>query len=606
MGATGAYAHSTSYVEDGAYDNAKATHGHDTHQHGGTEGHIEVEDYGIDLVSKLKLSKVVEGKIADVGVHKNTAYLAAWGGQTCKYNGVHVVDIADVANPKEIAFIPSKEGSYPGEGVQALTINTPAFKGDILVTNNEKCKSPAGFGGMNIYNVTNPAMPTVLAQGFGDDQANNQKQSAHQTHSVFAWQEGAKAYAVMVDNEESADIDIVDISNPVKPKIVAEYDLAKAAPRILQPGQDLDEVFLHDMIVKEIDGKQIMIASYWDGGYVKLNVSGVPANPVVLAHSDFPNPDSQGVENDLFLPGTTTVVPPEGNAHQAEFTDDSAFVIGADEDFSPFATIARNVTASTDLSVGSGSDTRQLEPGTFVGGQTVFGGRACPTDAAVPKGDGTQIAVVERGVCTFSEKVASIEKAGGYVASVIFNRTASDGCKNALGMSVEGGIYAFGVAPRDQGFAMFGQPYDDAACLAGDGTQLSGIPLGKTGDTLKFSSYFDGWGYVRLLDAGTMAEVDTYAIPQAHDEAFAEGFGDLSVHEVATSKQRRDLAFLSYYSGGVRAITTTGGKITEVGAFIDEGGNNFWGVEVFEQGGQEYAALSDRDFGLYVVKLSKP
>jgi hypothetical protein len=606
MGATGAYAHSTSYVEDGAYDNAKATHGHDTHQHGGTEGHIDVENYGIDLVSKLKLSKVVEGKIADVGVHKNTAYLAAWGGQTCKYNGVHVVDIADVANPKEIAFIPSKEGSYPGEGVQALTINTPAFKGDILVTNNEKCKSPAGFGGMNIYNVTNPAMPTVLAQGFGDDQANNQKQSAHQTHSVFAWQEGAKAYAVMVDNEESADIDIVDISNPVKPKIVAEYDLAKAAPRILQPGQDLDEVFLHDMIVKEIDGKQIMIASYWDGGYVKLNVSGVPANPVVLAHSDFPNPDSQGVENDLFLPGTTTVVPPEGNAHQAEFTDDSAFVIGADEDFSPFATIARNVTASTDLSVGSGSDTRQLEPGTFVGGQTVFGGRACPTDAAVPKGDGTQIAVVERGVCTFSEKVASIEKAGGYVASVIFNRTATDGCKNALGMSVEGGIYAFGVAPRDQGFAMFGQPYDDAACLAGDGTQLSGIPLGKTGDTLKFSSYFDGWGYVRLLDAGTMAEVDTYAIPQAHDEAFAEGFGDLSVHEVATSKQRRDLAFLSYYSGGVRAITTTGGKITEVGAFIDEGGNNFWGVEVFEQGGQEYAALSDRDFGLYVVKLSKP
>jgi hypothetical protein len=360
------------------------------------------------------------------------------------------------------------------------------------------------------------------------------------------------------------------------------------------------------MIVKEIDGKQIMIASYWDGGYVKLNVSGVPANPVVLAHSDFPNPDSQGVENDLFLPGTTTVVPPEGNAHQAEFTDDSAFVIGADEDFSPFATIARNVTASTDLSVGSGSDTRQLEPGTFVGGQTVFGGRACPTDAAVPKGDGTQIAVVERGVCTFSEKVASIEKAGGYVASVIFNRTATDGCKNALGMSVEGGIYAFGVAPREQGFQMFDQPYDEAACLAGDGTQLSGIPLGKTGDTLKFSSYFDGWGYVRLLDAGTMAEVDTYAIPQAHDEAFAEGFGDLSVHEVATSKQRRDLAFLSYYSGGVRAITTTGGKITEVGAFIDEGGNNFWGVEVFEQGGQEYAALSDRDFGLYVVKLSKP
>jgi hypothetical protein len=118
MSATGAYAHITASVADGAYDHAKATHGHDAHQHGGTEGHIDVENYGLDLVSKLKLSKVVEGKIADVGVHKTTAYLAAWGGQTCKHNGVHVVDIEDVGKPKEIAFIPSKEGSYPGEGVR--------------------------------------------------------------------------------------------------------------------------------------------------------------------------------------------------------------------------------------------------------------------------------------------------------------------------------------------------------------------------------------------------------------------------------------------------------------------------------------------------------
>ena len=600
--ATAAVAHNALYVEDGAYDNAKATHGHDQHQHGGTAGHIDVENYGLDLVSKLGLSRVVEGKIADVGVFKDTAYLAAWGGQTCKYNGVHVVDIADVDNPEEIAFIPSKEGSYPGEGVQALSIDTPAFTGDILVTNNEKCKQPAGFGGMNIYDVSNPADPQVLTQGFGDAAGNNQKQSAHQIHSVFAWQEGAKAYAVMVDNEEAADIDIVDITNPNKPKMAAEYDLVKQAPQILQPGEGLDEVFLHDMIVKEIDGRQIMMASYWDGGYVKLDVTGVPATPVVLADSDFPNPDSQGLENGLLTPEGEPVGP-EGNAHQAEFTGDNAFVIGADEDFSPFATVAKNTTDDTDLSVGSGSDTRKLEPGTSVSGSTRFAGRACNTDPAVPAPDGSTIAVVERGVCTFTEKVANVE-AAGYEAVVIFNRTASDGCNNALGMSVEGDIYAFGVAPREQGFAIFDHPYDNAACLAGDGTQLSGIPLGAVGDSLTFSSYFDGWGYVRLLDADTMAEQDTYAIPEAHDEAFAEGAGDLSVHEVAVSHQRDDLAFLSYYAGGVRAITVGSDGIDEVGAFIDEGGNNFWGVEVFEQGGTEYIALSDRDFGLYIFEYT--
>jgi len=30
-----------------------------------------------------------------------------------------------------------------------------------------------------------------------------------------------------------------------------------------------DAVFLHDMVVKEIDGVQTMLVSYWDGGYAK-------------------------------------------------------------------------------------------------------------------------------------------------------------------------------------------------------------------------------------------------------------------------------------------------------------------------------------------------
>ena len=121
---------------------------------------------------------------------------------------------------------------------------------------------------------------------------------------------------------------------------------------------------------------------------------------------------------------------------------------------------------------------------------------------------------------------------------------------------------------------------------------------------MTFSSYFDGWGYVHLYNPVTMADVDTYAIPEAHDPAYAEGFGDLSVHEVATSKQDSNLAYLSYYSGGLRVIDTSSGAIEEVGAFIDEGGNNFWGVDAFEKDGVEYAALSDRDLGLYIFRYT--
>jgi len=571
------------------------------HQHGVTTGHLPGSSTdNVELMSRLKLKNVVPEKIADVGVLGDYAYLAAWGVVTCEYNGVHVVNIADVENPREVAFIGSKEGSYPGEGVQAVPISTSYFDGDILVTNNEKCNDKTGFGGLNLYDVTNPAHPTPLAQGIGDSTVNGQgKKAANEIHSVFAWDAGDRAYVVMTDNEEGTDVDIMDITNPKKPFLTAEYDLDEVFPQIVQPApSNLVEVFLHDMVVKEIDGKQVMLLSYWDAGYVKIDMTDVH-NPAYLGDTDFTDPDPEAAESGY-------IVPPEGNAHQAEFTLDNKYVIGADEDFAPFALPARNLTDGTDIDASQGSDTTQLVEGQTITGQSVFVGRACDADPAVPAGDGPQIAVVERGVCTFTEKVANVIEAGGYAAVLIFNRTASDACEIPLGMLVEGDIPAFGVAPRSQGFAIFDAPYDETECLAGDGTQQAPITLGATGDELTFSSYFDGWGYVHLFDNsdGKMTELDTYAIPQAHDPAFANGFGDLSVHEVATSQQVANRLYFSYYSGGFRVAEIENDEIVEKGHYIDPEGNNFWGVQVFEQDGQEFVAASDRDHGLWIFKYT--
>jgi len=575
----------------------------DAHQHGDTSGHLPASNTdNIDLVSKLELKNVVPEKIADVGVLGNYAYLAAWGVQTCKYNGVHVVDIADVSDPREVAFIGAKEGSYPGEGIQALPISTPSFTGDILVSNNEKCNEKTGFGGMNIYDVTNPEHPTPLAEGIGDFTVNGQgKKAANEIHSVFAWDAGNKAYAAIVDNEEGKDVDIVDITNPKKPFLTAEYDLDLLFPQIAQAApSNLIEIFLHDMVVKEINGRQVMMLSYWDAGYVKVDFTDVQ-NPVYLGDTDFTNPDPEAAES-----GYT--VPPEGNGHQSEFTLDNQYVVGADEDFDPYALLARNLDDGTDIEASQGSDTTPLAEGQTITGESVFVGRACDTDTAVPAGDGTQVAVVERGVCDFTVKVANVIEAGGYEAVLVFNREGSDACGQALGMRVEGDIPTFGVAPREQGFAIFDAEgaYDDAACLAGDGTQQAPIAVGTTGDTLTFSSYFDGWGYVHLFDNsnGKMTELDTYAIPEAHDPAFASGFGDLSVHEVATSQQEANRLYFSYYTGGFRVAEIENDEIVEKGHYIDAGGNNFWGVQVFEQGGEEYVAASDRDYGLYIFRYT--
>jgi hypothetical protein len=61
---------------------------------------------------------------------------------------------------------------------------------------------------------------------------------------------------------------------------------------------------------------------------------------------------------------------------------------------------------------------------------------------------------------------------------------------------------------------------------------------------------------------------------------------------------------VSYYAGGYRALQIAegngGARLEEVGAFIDEGGNNFWGVHPMADTragheGQTLVLLSDRD-----------
>ena len=99
--------------------------------------------------------------------------------------------------------------------------------------------------------------------------------------------------------------------------------------------------------------------------------------------------------------------------------------------------------------------------------------------------------------------------------------------------------------------------------------------------------------------------MDAYAIPEAPDERYSSRFGDLSIHEVATDPKAR-LAYASYYAGGFRVLRFGSGGLRETGRFIDEGGNNFWGVEQSTSNGDRLIALSDRDYGLYVFKYTGP
>jgi hypothetical protein len=118
------------------------------------------------------------------------------------------------------------------------------------------------------------------------------------------------------------------------------------------------------------------------------------------------------------------------------------------------------------------------------------------------------------------------------------------------------------------------------------------------------SAVFDGWGYthmykVDLTPGAKMKEIDIYAPPEGQSEAFAEGFGDMTVHEVATDPDAR-LVYVSHYALGMRVLKYGNSGLDEVGAFVEAGGSNYWGVEIHKLGGKKYILGSDRDRGLRI------
>ena len=170
-------------------------------------------------------------------------------------------------------------------------------------------------------------------------------------------------------------------------------------------------------------------------------------------------------------------------------------------------------------------------------------------------------------------------------------------------------IPSFFVA-RSAGFEILGVAgYDPDDCLTLPDPNPALPAVGTAGLPISISVAFDGWGYVHLYSYPAMTELDTYAITEAHDVTKATGFGDLSVHEVAMSEQVNDIAYFSYYAGGFRVARIAGGQLNEVGRFIDDGGdggNNFWGVQVWQQGDKEYVLASDRDYGVYIFEYTGP
>lgn len=590
----------------------------------------------IELLGVAEVTQT-EGLVADVAVNPagTYAFLANWGEAKCALNseaggqnnpdaGAWIVDIRDLSNPVRVGFIPSSQDSRPGEGMQVVNITTKQFNGDLLVMNNEQC-GKNGKGGVSLYDVTNPLKPVKVSEHFGD-RGGVVAGDANDIHSAFAWDAGSNAYIVMTDNFETADVDILDITNPSRPRLISELNLNTAfGGAILQSSpSNLTEVFLHDMVVKNIGGNWVMLLSYWDGGYVQLNVND-PANPTLIGDTDYASIDPELLES------AGLSVAPEGNGHQNEFTLDNKFFIGTDEDFAPYQTGDFQITTGSFVGVYpsgivSGAAAPAILPDLTLNGPTVYGGYGCPASAPIPSPD--SIPGYVASLASGEEKIVVLQRGpagdpsapeGACFPGEKAHEAVLAGWDAVLFVQRHGGV-------ENPPFCGSGAFVDDVVgvCTNHEAyhklfnttvnftTYPDGPAIGTVGERITVSSEFDGWGYVHLfsntLVNGKFAELDTYAIDEAHDPAYAFGSGDLSVHEVATDPQSASNAYLSYYAGGLRSLEIrcqgNSGKceLVEVGGYLDAAGNNFWGVETFVRDGETIILGSDRDSGLWIFR----
>jgi hypothetical protein len=599
------------------------------------------------LVGKLKLTNF-EGDISDVSAlltsadGKWYAYLGDWGAK-CQTGGVHVVDISDPSNPVKIGFLNAGGTAYQTEGVQALHINTTAFTGDILVVSNEWCLPKSNpklnQGGISIWDINDPTNPTLLVDGFGDFDLHGTR--ANEAHSAIAWDAGdGDAYVAVIDNEEALDVDLFEITDPSNPVLLAETGLPDWPGAESVANGELS--FAHDYdVIHKPDGTWHLMVSYWDTGWVDLDVTD-PSNPVFVE-------DFTYATCDQVVP---TACPPEGNAHQGEWNANGSLFIGTDEDFDAYRTtpLARTTgpgAPETYTTVPVGGAPVTILPDLRLNGPVAYGGYGCPgTSTPIPLADSIfppgsldpgeeQIIVLQRGptddpnnpeAACFPGEKADNATDQGWDAVILTARHLAGGAADD-----DPPFCGFGAFPTDEQIAavctthtamheLFNRPVDFTLPYPlGDPGDLE-PNIGDIGFEVDITAEFDGWGYVRLFDsnpAGGFTEIDQLTIPETDDPAFATGFGDLTVHEVEVPRGDANeggpnsddgvLAYFSWYAGGFRVAEYDSTGITEVGHYIDPAGNNFWGVALAEdQNGDRIILASDRDFGLFIFRYTGP
>lgn len=588
---------------------------------------LEAHDALTDVISSEPSAKNVKaivlrglgeraeaGATTDVWVHENHAYTGTFNSPCGGEPGAGVW-IWDVRNANKVSFvdiIPSPVGSRSND-VKVAAMNS----GDILVHSNESCDD--GPGGFEIYDVDDPTDPQFLAHVRIDEIAEITPfffiPGALEdvgVHNLFLFTQGDKDYVAAQSEGLFDGFRIYDITDPTNPTLMSGW----GAEEVFDPGvgdltladdptgaRTLNAVLwmlglppfegfgaspnrlLHDFTVSA-DGTLAYLA-HWDAGLILLDISD-PSDPhVVSVALDPVNGSRDG----------------EVNSHSVWPSEDGTIVVEGEEDFAPFESEFEITTGPNageyDSAEGAITVPIFTLPGQTMAGPTTYVGLACSSSPPVPTaGSPDQIALIQRGVCTFTEKIENAD-AAGYAGVVVFNdATRGDALVTMGGDPVDlPGVFV----GHSTGLAIMDVASAEDLVIGASGAEVSATAVPNAWSGLRIWDYSDPANPVLASTFDTTCSADP--VDPSCDPA-----GTYSAHNViveTTGKQVK--AYVSWYSDGMLVLDVSDPyNPVEVGRFLDNTvnangePNNFWGV--YKVPNDPFIYGSDRNGGLYIFK----
>jgi hypothetical protein len=274
----------------------------------------------------------------DVWVHDGHAYVGHWGFAdwasgnsrfcpTAPNNGVAVIDVRSPASPVRVGTLQNPEGTS-AEDVVVYTARYGPYAGrDIAVSGIQYCggsRTDVGADrGLMLWDVTTPSRPVQIGylntgcctRGVHEFEVQHRtdlrRTYAYATVPTSRYPDPATASGFRDDDGEG-DFRLIDITDPARPVQVSDWGIQDVGgPFSGGQGCDPDANYGHGAEPSE-DGKLVFL-SYWDSGYVRLDVTD-PARPLFTGRTVYPaNAD--------------------GDAHSSQYDERRRLLFTADEDF---------------------------------------------------------------------------------------------------------------------------------------------------------------------------------------------------------------------------------------------------------------------------------